>query len=383
MKPNKLSRADRWVFGLFFLMAWPAFAVESSAISHVSVSRPFFNPTLGQKIQISLETMSPGMVTVQILDRDGYLVRALVGGETVVAGKSSFDWDGRDSGGQIVPDEAYSVKIDFEGPDGKATYLPLREPPSMVAATTNYYDRRAGIFSYKLPRAARVHVQAGALARNPKTKAREGPVLKTLVNREPRPAGSVVESWNGFDEGGSFAVPELPGFSMAVAATSLPENSILTTGNRARSFLERAATRKGEPVFKPVVADRRHHGGLTTLEDVAPKLTATPASATWSDTGKIWTTRAQSLEVSLSLSGPSAAVFSHQPGKLFVYLDQKRIREMRRPAPGEPARVSISQLMPGRHNVAINWASDYGPVAVDSLVLTVGETAMSKNALHQ
>src|SRR5512132_4418759 len=97
------------------LAAGRGFAADraESAISDVSVSRPFFNPSLGQKVGISFALAQPGNLTVQILDRDGYPVRKLVSGKAVEKGKQALDWDGRGDAGEVVSDEAYSLKIDL------------------------------------------------------------------------------------------------------------------------------------------------------------------------------------------------------------------------------------------------------------------------------
>ncbi len=176
----------------------------AAEISDVSLSRPFFNPSLGQKIGLSFTLDRTGFLTLLILDRDGFLVRKLVAAKPVEKGPLSFDWDGQDDAGEVVPDEAYSLKIDLSSGGQTGSYFPGNSLAEDLQVQTNYYDRRGAIFSYKLPRAARVHIQAGIARIDPKTKVADGPVLKTLVNREPRPAGAVVENWNGFDEGGTF-----------------------------------------------------------------------------------------------------------------------------------------------------------------------------------
>ena len=75
-------------------------------------------------------------------------------------------------------------------------------------------------------------MQAGTVQTDSKRGKATGPVLKTIVNREPRPTGPVIETWLGLDESGSFYVPDLRGFSVSVAATSLPENALISVGNQ-------------------------------------------------------------------------------------------------------------------------------------------------------
>src|SRR5262249_31783211 len=147
--------------------------------------------------------------------------------------------------------------------------------------------------SYKLSRPARVHIQAGVAKIDPKTKQAEGPVLKTVVNREPRPAGAVVEAWNGLDEAGSSYVPDLPDFVVNIVATSLPENAIPATGNRSAGFLAAAVSRTGESLIPAAPVSHEHHLGLDVFHDTAPRLVASPLNASWSPPEKAWTLAAK------------------------------------------------------------------------------------------
>jgi hypothetical protein len=349
-------------------------------IRSVAVSRPFFNPSIGQKVQIRVELAKSGTVTVLILDRDGYPVRKLVAEKDVAKGQQAFEWDGRDDFGTIVSDEGYSLKIELVSGGQRSVYFPAKEPVRDLVAETKYYDRTGAVLSYKLTQAARVHVQAGIARIDPKTKETTGPVLKTLVNREPRPAGAVIENWNGFDEGGTFYIPDLPDFVVAVAASSLPENAIITTGNRTVSFLEVAAKRSGVSLLPPSSGGHEHHHGLSALDDVAPKLKATPLDASWSANDRVWRPFEKKLKVSFSLSGPSADSFQRQPGKLNVFLDRQTVLEVPHPRSGDTIQVPLSRLSPGPHIVALNWSSAYGPTAVDAFRIFVGKAARTQPA---
>src|SRR5712692_6058514 len=116
-------------------------AGETAAISKVSVSRPFFNPTLGERIGIAFTAAKAGEAIIQILDRDGFLVRTVAKGKKIPQGESAFQWDGRDDSGETVPDEAYSVKIDLVSGGRVETYFPALAAGEDVKAETNYYDR--------------------------------------------------------------------------------------------------------------------------------------------------------------------------------------------------------------------------------------------------
>jgi hypothetical protein len=343
-----------------------------AAIETVSVNKPFFNPVMDEKVQISFVVNSGGELGVLVLDRDGFLVRSLVSRQPVKAGNLSYWWDGRDDQGRVVPDEAYSLKIDLVASDGVHSYFPANSSASEVKAEIGYYDRRIAVLSYRLPVAARVHVQAGLNHPAEKSGKVGGPVLKTLVNREPRPAGAVIETWNGLDETGSYYVPDLTDFTMAVAASSLPENAMITVGQKKESFIDHARTRGGVSLLTYSSANHHHHSALSALDDVSPTLHVRASNALPALTGGMWKVEGSTLKGKLVLEGPSAESFARQPAALIIFLDTKRIETKRTPAPGMLFDVPLTGLTPGPHIVAFDWASEYGPVAATSLRVEVG-----------
>lgn len=369
-------------YAAFLLLISPLSSAQASSasITEVALSRPFFNPTLGQKIQISLVAESAGTLNLWILDRDGYLVRKLVSSYAVHKGRVVFDWDGRDDRGNVVPDEAYSLKIDLTGDRKTASYFPARLQPEEIEPKGLFYDRQGGTLGYKLDRPARVHVQAGSNRFDEKTGGQIGPALRTIANREPRIAGSIVEPWDGYDQGGTVYVPDLPHFSMSLVATALPENALIATGNRGISFLEYASHRRGQPLLPAFKGNHFHHRGLPSMADVSPKLVATVRNAIWSSTERLWRLNQQQLRLELGLSGPSSQTFSRQPGVLSVFLDEEPVRIV--PAGPPPIRVEVPVSASGTHRVAVNWISDYGPVSVASFRLRVGEESTPSAQKH-
>jgi FlgD Ig-like domain len=371
---TRLLRLSMAVFCLFALhrAGSSALAEISARIEAVSVSRPFFNPSQGQTVSVSFTATAPGNLTVRIVDRDGFLVRTLVSDQKVTPGGLGYSWDGRDEAGKVVPDEAYSLKIELKAAQSTAEYFPASRPAEDLKASVSYYDRRTSVFSYRLPKPARVHMQAGIVTADSKAGKRSGPVLKTIVNRAPRPEGPVIETWNGLDETGAFYVPDLPGFAIAVAATALPENSIIAVGNSDTTFLERAGSRTGESLLRVDVSNHAHHRGLSALDDVAPKLVAQPSNAQESKDRR-WKSTEPLLRGRLVLEGLSAEHFARQPGALVIFVDGRPVRTVAKPATGMPFEVSLRELSAGDHIIAFDWASEYGPVAVTSLLVTVPE----------
>src|SRR5437870_9626349 len=69
-------------------------ASEPRLIFSVSVSRLFFNPTLGQKVAISFSVSRAGLLTLSLFDARGGLVRRLASREAAEQGWRFYVWDG-------------------------------------------------------------------------------------------------------------------------------------------------------------------------------------------------------------------------------------------------------------------------------------------------
>jgi hypothetical protein len=227
----RLSAIAGWLL-VGLLLAGHSDASPSSGISSVFVARGFFNPRLGQAIRISLAVERPGLLTLLVLDGDGRVARRLVSREPVEAGKLSRSWDGRDAEGEVVTDGVYTLKIELRNPGRRDTYLPSGRNARPVEVETTFYDRQNGVVAYKLAAPSRVFLQARSFR-----------VSRTIVAGEPRAAGSVIDYWNGFDEDGKEYIAALPGFTISITAIALPENAIITVGNRISPALASARVR--------------------------------------------------------------------------------------------------------------------------------------------
>ena len=343
-----------------------AYAGAQSKISRVSTTREFFNPTLRETVSLEIEPAVSGTVRITVVDRDGFPIRHLEEQRAERNRKVVARWDGRDDAGSVVPDEAYSFKVDLVTSAGTETYFPALKPARSFTIRADSFDSVGGILHYNLPVACRVHIQAGS-AKFDKAGNADGPVLKTIVNRAPRAKGAVVEHWSGFDESGTIKVSEMENFVIAIAPTSLPENSVLTTGNRQLSFLGYAESRGGQSLLpRPEHRDHqhRHHAGLSALEDHSPSLNVVPADASWIAEERVWTTAANEMIVRLDLAGPTASKFAEQPGRIAVFVNQRQVLEVK-PASATTITIPLPRGT-GDHIVALNWASEYGPVAVNS-----------------
>jgi hypothetical protein len=380
----------------------------TGGLGKIAVSRPYFNPTLEESVEITIPVKVSGKMTVLILDRDGYLARRLVNDQAVKRGTSQLLWDGHNEEGKVVPDEAYSIKIDLAYAGKSESYFPANARVEEYTVPAKYYDREHGILKYELPKPSRVHIQAGtaeilpnrktlvdSVPKNIKAHMGEqacrvchldevrGPVLRNIGNREPRGSGSVVETWNGLDESGRIYIPDLPHFVVSIAAWPLPENSIITVGNRAQTFLDNVPSRAGRSLLT-ILEHPHHHQGLTAMQDISPSLDLKPLNASWDEQQRLWVPEENHLKLQGMLKGKNSAAFATEPGYLQVFTDLDVVQRGKPPATESfSLDLLLDTLKNGTHVIAVNWSSDYGPSAVQSLrILLDRKSANEKEAPH-
>jgi hypothetical protein len=238
-----------------------------------------------------------------------------------------------------------------------------------------YYSRSDATLVYELPKAARVHLQAGQAAIDPDTGSTVGPVLKTIVNREPRPAGRVLDHWNGRDETGTLLVSELPHFVVSIACWPLPENSVIATGNRDVRFVDYAVSRRGSSRITTGHSRERHPAGLATFEDVSPTATVLVRNGSRTGDSGCWQVTGSAASLTVGVTGPTARFFRKQPAHVYVYEGVKQLAQYR----VDPTEIHIELDLTGpltaRRTFAVNWASDLGPTAPGVFCLEPGESA--------
>lgn len=362
-----LRRRGIWILGTLLAQGLGAPALASSPQSPVSLrvttSPTFFNPTIGQWGEIRVSASVPGTAQIEVLDRDRFVVRRL-SAAAITSSETITRWNGRDDAGEVLPDEAYTVRVRVATPRGEVVYDPGEEfHPRTTGISSAAYSRADGVLSYRLDRPSRIHAQAGQ-AQIAGGRA-EGPVLRTLVDREPRAGGAVIEAWNGFDQSGQVYVPDLPNFVVAVLAEPLPEGTLITVGNRSDRFEEYARQHRPPTLSEPrplELSQHAHHQGLNAFEDHSPSL----ALEALSPSQRVrWLVKdGQTFSLLARLEEQRAPFFLSQPTRLHVFVDFDRVASLTCTA--NPCRVDLppSKIPKGTHRVVANWASDLGPVSV-------------------
>jgi hypothetical protein len=162
----------------------PLIAGSTRAVGSVSLKPQTFNPKAGEAVDLAITFRKAGRASVQVVDRDGFAVRTIAVAKPV-QGDCSFRWDDRDATGRVVADETYAFRIEWADAKSRELWFPADQPSTPVSIPPRYFDRRSGTLAYTLPRASRVHIQAGTAVFDTQGKVIDGPSVKTVVNRDP------------------------------------------------------------------------------------------------------------------------------------------------------------------------------------------------------
>lgn len=210
----------RWlVAAALAALALPASALE---LSHVRHAPAVLEPGKGP-VAVHFRISEPASVVLGIFDGRNVRVRSVASKGVLPAGDRQLEWDGRDFAGRPVPPEAYVYTLVATGADGKAVEWDLTDLTGGEAfePTDLSWDPKRGVVSYRLHEAARVRVRIGL--------ARQGPLLRTLVDWLARAPGAHAEPWDGMDASGALALGAHPELELRAEAFTLSANTILVT----------------------------------------------------------------------------------------------------------------------------------------------------------
>lgn len=346
-------------------------AYAASIFGKVQVSPASFNPSAGQTTKILFSVSKSGKINASIFDRDGFAVKNWT--LPVTPGKpQEISWDGKDDSGAVLPDEAYTIRLQM----GKqAEYNPaLHFVPTLEKAPARSYSAVSGTLTYTVKQPSRVHIQAGLATKQ--DGVMKGCVIASLVDRAPRPTGSIVEAWDGYDATKKIYLPDQAHFVIAIVAESLPQNSIILTGNRKSSFLEYgAAHHKGSPQLKLQNSLGAHHAGLNSVEDRDPDVALEIHSP--SPVHGIYPIVASSaVQFRASIDTRKFPHFLKYPNELQVFVDTRQVKLLENPKSPSDLSVSFDGVPDGKHMLTVNWISKYGPVGASSVMVFKGKTQM-------
>jgi hypothetical protein len=213
-----------------------AIGSQALTISRVSTDRWGFNPGSGEEVTIRYHLSQKARVTVRVFDSRDILIRTLAKEQTQQPGDQQVVWDGKDEAGREVVPGLYVYTINAQTRKGLETLFDLTDITGgeEQGAEAVYYDHTNTEISYVLPKPGLVNIRYGLRD--------GGPLLGTLVDWVPRPAGLNREPWDGFVANRAIEVAGNPKLEIMVSSYTLSSNSIVVLGNTRTlepEFIER------------------------------------------------------------------------------------------------------------------------------------------------
>jgi hypothetical protein len=234
-----------------YCMSLSAFASEPQVTANTlatidSYASASFNPTRNESITIPInikDNKNVKEIIVEIRTHDDDLVRTLMvkpleskklEDKKKVSKKIKVDkqyqgaiWDGKDDQKQLVPNEAYYLVLVVTDNKDAVTRIDFRN----YSGGEEVYEFKKNIvpkaIEYTLPVASRMLVRSGI---------KNGPMLATIIDWEPRTAGFHTERWNGRDTDDVITIDQNPKVGYLIVGYQLPDHSIITYGNKKETY---------------------------------------------------------------------------------------------------------------------------------------------------
>ena len=223
------------------------------SISNISLDKKTFDITKDDNVRIKYRLSTDAQVTIRLYDSSDMLIKTIAEGIQASGGEHSISWDGKNERGEAVPEGAYIYTIEAIGFDGKIVrYDPADETGGVLLKVRKpFLDIEKGEIAYVMPRAGMVRIRAGI---------KSGPLLRTVIDWEPRGAGKNTEKWDGKDKAGLIDLFKTPEREIFIFAYTLPDNAIIVKGehlvdkenhiNPLQGVTERRPQDKAYPVSK-------------------------------------------------------------------------------------------------------------------------------------
>jgi hypothetical protein len=329
-----------------------------------------FAPATGQRFPIRIVLDRRAQIELRLLTTDGDPVRALRSAESLEPGSHELQWDGKDDTGVVVPDEAYVPVLVARAADGTTLELdPRAATGGEVIDQLQVAPGAGGDIGYVLPAPARVLVRVGI---------KEGPMLASLANWEPRASGKNVQRWNGFDQDQLLDLRRSERLSVLVTAFKLPAHSIITTGNTAmdyRAYRKSKGWREDQATIGTPVLDRNGVRIARSFfqpqyKQADPAVMLQPLGAVERGTDGVLRAR-DSLRVQVDIPEADRWLMQESLYEVAFFIDNEFVSEEEHGYVPITWLWSPSQLKPGRHMLTVNVSGFGGKVAVKSLLFDV------------
>jgi len=330
-----------------------------------------FSPALGEKFVIPYRCAKEGNLTIEILTPDGNPVKKLDLPRQKI-GTHKVEWDGKDRWGDVVPDEAYVLRLHFRTSTGTETLGFLQTGGEKVRVTQKKADNNGNIL-FTLPRPSRVSLKVGVP---------EGPMLRVLASWEPMSAGKVRKNWNFVGEGG-VTLP-VKKYVVSLEAITLPRHAIITTGNTKESYLEyylrhgfqcQRGLKVGQKLPKNV--SPKAYRCLEKLKD--PKIVAYFVDASRKKHSALTLDGNGSFVVRVEAEKPFDRLLERSDYEVSFYVDFRFASEAERGYIPISWRYSPAGPGPGNHILTVNLVTSDGRAGAYNLVFKVDTKQQSGN----
>ena len=330
----------------------------------LSIDKEVFNPSEGERLTMRFRLASlteSAKVSIKIFDFDQRLISSLCEEKLMAAGDHTIVWNGRDRDGRVVPDEAYFCTLEARQGPHRVVY-----DPTAVSGGVSHEIERVNILAqtqqleYTLPESGRVSIRAGIV---------DGPLLAVPVDWEPRVKGVHREHWDGMDQERLIPVLKHPRYQIRANYFTLPENTIITRGNKATDYyryrqsfttpgLKKPQASPGpgsilsSPLFsKPIIFSK------------APAIEVTfPQSQVENGVPRL----EKKFMVKTDFQEPWKAELRHLPYEIYFFLDGKYLIEI--PVVKLPYEklLEVGDQSPGFHVLTVNIKEIGGQIGIKS-----------------
>jgi hypothetical protein len=345
-------------------------------IQNVQLNQPTLTP--GEEVKLSFYMNKEAKVTVHIYTPDYDLIQTLIDNETRPAGVNTFFWNGRDNTEQMVPNEAYLFGITAVAPDGtQAVYDPTKNSGGEIADVQihNIRNENGSIrVTYTLVQPSRISLRAGI---------HKGPLLKTLLNWQPMPAGAHEHIWDGMDETGRIPVMEQPGGHVFIEGVTLPENTVIvqeSAENYVSYQKNLQASDQGVINFQSTkrAIMQRIDENISAQSLVKRSMNVPPMFTVYlgDDTTvglaeKPVQTVSGDIELLVVVDPESMHLFNETRHEIIIFIDNQRFDEEEHAHTPYKYPLDTRRISDGKHYITINQASLTGQVGSYSFMLNV------------
>jgi hypothetical protein len=164
-------------------------------------------------------------VNVPVYNSLNQQVALLCSARKMAAGDHQLPWPTRDSQGNLLPPNFYLFTIEALTADGRRVVYDPSDVTGGSKTTVDPidYSREQNRVHFFVKEPAIVNIRVGMKD--------GGPLMNTLLDWLPLPAGRHAIAWNGYDHSGVVDLSRMQGIEIGGTAYSLPINAVIITGD--------------------------------------------------------------------------------------------------------------------------------------------------------